>query len=169
MCWLSKSKPIERMADKDIVVYKIVSKGDRNGNVLNYFYNGGYITYYKGNESEKINISPIYVEYGISDNYYIIEEGYHSYSLDCRMHLIMESLLKFKEFDVFSNSEDSKLILMAYYIRESDRIGKFVIPKGSKYYLNDKGEYVSDNIKFMGSKRAFDFEGGDVEEFLKEI
>ena len=129
MCWRIDKKAFKKnpksyhkIADEDIFVYKYgnVSEEDNcfhpcikehfayKSNVLN--------KEIKLNlEENKNSILMIYA-------YYIIEEGYHSYSYSYRKgcHFL------------------------------SQHIGKFIIPKGTEYYENEDGEVVSSNIIWTG-------------------
>ena len=128
MCWVSKTKPIKNIAEKDIICYKVFhfeniifeqfdrSKIQINKIKIQKLYSAYmhflYIPYKK---QEHINLK---IENDIIR--YIIEEGYHSYST-------LEKAL--------------------YGIHNSNyTIVECIIPKDSEYYVNSRQEIVSSNI-----------------------
>ena len=127
MCWLSHIYPVKKIAKHDIVVIKLC-KMIRNklvSTVFNFEYE--YDTVYSTDDKLKVLIEYEYADditlrYKkeksiISIPQYIINEGFHSYN-----YKFIKTLL--------------------------DDTPKFccIIPKGSVYYEDDKGEYVSDHI-----------------------
>ena len=127
-CWVSKTKPIKNIAEKDIICYKVfpfydiffeqfdrtkiqIDK-DKIQKIYSECMNFLYIPYKK---QEHINLK---IENDII--HYIIEEGYHSYS-------------------TFERAQ--------YRLRYSDlKIIECIIPKDSEYYVNSRDEVVSSNI-----------------------
>lgn len=86
--------------------------------------------------------SPLYLEMKI-------DKGFHSYSMDKTM------ATKDKYHIVIYNMENNEIVDSIFF---SDNlvIAKCIIPKGSKYYKNDLGEIVSDQIIITGEAIAFD-------------
>lgn len=78
-----------------------------------------------------------------------IDKGFHSYSMDKTM------ATKDKYHIVIYNMENNEIVDSIFF---SDHlvIAKCIIPKGSKYYKNDLGEIVSDQIIITGEAIAFD-------------
>lgn len=128
MCWVSRTKPIKNIAEKDIICYKVFHFGniifeqfdrtkiqigkDKIQKIYSECMNFLYIPYKK---QEHINLK---IENDIIR--YIIEEGYHSYS-------------------TFERAQ--------YRLRYSDlKIIECIIPKDSEYYVNSRQEIVSSNI-----------------------
>ena len=128
MCWISKTKPIKNIAEKDIIYYKVFhfydiffEQFDRTKiqidkykiqKIYSEWMNFLYIPYKK---QEHINLK---IENDII--HYIIEEGYHSYS-------------------TFERAQ--------YRLRYSDlKIIECIIPKDSEYYVNSRDDVVSSNI-----------------------
>lgn len=118
MCWVSKTKPIKNIAEKDIICYKvfhiqnIIFDKSKIQKLYSEYMNFLYIPYKK---QEHINLK---IENDIIR--YIIEEGYHSYS-------------------TFERAQ--------YRLGYSDlKIIKCIIPKDSEYYVNSRQEIVSSNI-----------------------
>ena len=128
-CWVSKTKPIKNIAEKDIICYKVfhfydiffeqfdrtkiqIDK-DKIQKIYSEWMNFLYIPYKK---QEHINLK---IENDII--HYIIEEGYHSYSTFERA-----------QYRLGYNS-NLKII-------------ECIIPKDSEYYVNSRDEVVSSNI-----------------------
>ena len=129
MCWVSRTKPIKNIAEKDIICYKVfhfydilfdeqldrtkiqIDK-DKIQKLYSEYMNFLYIPYKR---QKHINLK---IENDIIR--YIIEEGYHSYS-------------------TFERAQ--------YRLGYSDlKIIECIIPKDSEYYVNSRDEFVSSNI-----------------------
>ena len=129
MCWVSRTKPIKNIAEKDIICYKVfhfydilfdeqldrtkiqIDK-DKIQKLYSECMNFLYIPYKR---QKHINLK---IENDIIR--YIIEEGYHSYS-------------------TFERAQ--------YRLGYSDlKIIECIIPKDSEYYVNSRDEFVSSNI-----------------------
>jgi hypothetical protein len=127
------------ITDKDIEVYKytttfLIKCEVFSSHVFKY-------PHYKNRTNPTIQLKRIYHEVFkllISKDKYLreycmeIEEGYHSYNS-------LETAKKFMSKDM--SCYDTTLFLKY-------TIGKFIIPKGSKYFKNEEGELVSSNIIF---------------------
>ena len=72
---------------------------------------------------------------------YTICHGIHSYSLECKF----DDLESNTHIYVYSCSQ--KRFLLNYYRKASSCLVLCSIPKGSIYYLNENGEYVSEYIR----------------------
>ena len=134
MCWVSKTKPIKNIAEKDIICYKVFhfnniifeefvdrTKIQFDKNKIQKLYsecmNFLYIPYKK---QEHINLK---IENDIIR--YIIDEGYHSYSTFERAQYRLR----------YNSIYNSNL-----------KIIECIIPKDSEYYVNSRQEIVSSNI-----------------------
>ena len=123
MCWVSRTKPIKNIAEKDIICYKVFHFYDiffdeqldrtKIQKIYSECMNFLYIPYKK---QEYINLK---IENDIIR--YIIEEGYHSYS-------------------TFERAQ--------YRLRYNSnlKIIECIIPKDSEYYVNSNQEVISSNI-----------------------
>lgn len=157
MCWYSKKKKAARIAVEDILVYKVMYRKPNNGRFRSLYRRMDY-------EPEKIYWtdvnpisidSPLYPEMMIYKGFsplYLemkIDKGFHSYSMDKTM------ATKDKYQIVIYNMENNEIVDSIFF---SDNlvIAKCIIPKGSKYYKNDLGEIVSDQIIITGEAIAFD-------------
>ena len=142
MCWIEiKDNVNVQIADKDIEVYKIVL--DANKQSCTSIVRGFNYT-----------VGTLYaiptIEYEVFDPYHgriKIEKAYHSYT---EIHFICNSSCYIhngatKCRDLLFGK---KVICMPF---ENDLyIATFIIPKGSKYIINTKGEIVSDKIIYTG-------------------
>lgn len=134
MCWVSKTKPIKNIAEKDIICYKVFHFNniifeefvdrtkiqlDRTKiqKIYSEYMHFLYIPYKK---QEHINLK---IENDIIR--YIIDEGYHSYSTFERAHYRLR----------YNSIYNSNL-----------KIIECIIPKDSEYYVNSRQEIVSSNI-----------------------
>ena len=126
MCWITNITPQSKLAEEDIPVFKIVRKSLR-AYYQEFQYSIGRVF------KTEINV-PIFNSYEI----FFINEGFHSYSA--------------KECTAITTEESYKPIIKVYHTFY--KLGSYidacilecVIPKGSVYYLNGRGEYVSDHI-----------------------
>jgi hypothetical protein len=123
--------PQSKLAEEDIPVFKIVKR-----NLTAYYRN----FHYSIGEVFKTEISvPMYSPCKV----FYIEEGFHSYSNQECKTAITETLSE-PIITVFHMFHGELYRLDAYM---DACILECVIPKGSIYYLNHKGEYVSNKIK----------------------
>ena len=129
MCWTTNKIPKLEIADKDISVFKIVTPK------LEAFFHRGF-QYEIGVLSVSTLVKPIFKA---------IDKGLHSYS----SNLIITN-------DNFSNYYRCRAIRIwlsdSYFIEypdDPDLTIKMdcIIPKGSTYYLNEYGEYISNYLK----------------------
>ena len=122
MCWITKCNKHmeEKIAKRNINTWKIVSiKSDTDGNITfkpRYY---DYKTTYCLNQQYNTSIHIKDVE----DWYMIIDYGIHSYS----KHAI-----------------NDRRIVTQY--EKGLAIMECIIPRGTKYYINEYGEYVSESI-----------------------
>lgn len=131
MCWTTSITPQSKLAEEDIPVFKIV------GRRLQAYYR---VFQYSIGEVFQTEISvPMYSPCKV----FYIDKGFHSYSnQECKTaitEILSEPIITV--FHVFH----SGLYRLDSYIDAC--ILECVIPKGSIYYLNHKGEYVSNKIK----------------------
>lgn len=142
MCWIEfKDNVNVQVADKDFKVYKIVLDANKQSckslvKGFNYTVN----TLYAIPTIESKVFNPYC---GIIK----IEKAYHSYT---GIHFIGDS-----SYRIHSGATRRKDMLFGkrgiYIPFENDwYIATFIIPKGSKYIINTKGEIVSDKIIYTG-------------------
>ena len=146
MCWIENIKRLDlQIADRDIEVYKIVSDASKLSceSLIQ-----GFI--YKDNIRYEMDAMEL-EESGLSDafcnaNLIYITKAYHSYTK-------IRFTLK-KPCSPCSTPEYKGIIagnlLMPIRIDNPYYVATFVIPKGSQYAVNWKGEIVSNQIIYTG-------------------
>ena len=122
MCWISKIKPVKQYAYNDIVVYKVLieRRGLRSPYVQ--FFTWKLNTIYESN----LDYPELYINRFRSYPFkYEINEGFHSCARGYTLN---------------------EYYLALTYTYPSAEIYECIIPKGSYYYKNSRGEYVSDKL-----------------------
>lgn len=139
MCLILNKNPELLIAKEDIRVFKYVSVIPESINkVLSYYYSKVY------NKGEVCKDTLEIPKYNHTLDSYVIERAYHSFSLDIEHSITCGNI-------IIGNTNTPNCIMCPTHI---DRgfpvcIALFVIPKGSKYYLQDN-MYASDSIMFTG-------------------
>ncbi len=142
MCWIENKDNINvQVADKDIKVYKIVfdaNKQSCTSLVKGFNYTANTLYAIPTIESEVMN--PYYWKIKV-------EKAYHSYT---GIHFICDS-----SYYSCSWTTGYKDLLfgkkkVCIPIKNDCYIATFIIPKGSTYIINAKGEVVSDKIIYTG-------------------
>ena len=153
MCfWKSKQSKVLR-AKRDIVVYKIGTVADKN-TFVPYF-----IGSFKYQTGIKCQTSP---EFGNN----IIIEGFHGYiniALTITVITPVSAVIQ-------KNTKDKPTISIYPTINETLYLGKFIVPKGAIYCVNELNEIVSNQIIYTGQYsnvwRLFDT---NLKEFFNSI
>ena len=146
MCWIENIKNLDlQIADKDIEVYKIVSDASKLSckSLIQGFIYGANIGYVMdAMELEESGLSDAFC----NANLIYIAKAYHSYTK-------IRFTLK-KPCSPCSTPEYKGIIagnlLMPIRIDNPYYVATFVIPKGSQYAINWKGEIVSNQIIYTG-------------------
>lgn len=131
MCWTGKRffERMPRIALRDIEVYKVLGK-DGKSPYQEYQYDFN-------KETKQVYLKTLKRVNGAID----INEGYHSYSKKCYFIYYITTC------HIFAFSKKSK---SAFFSTLGDfsykKIYKAFIPKGTIYYQNRDGEYVSEKI-----------------------
>lgn len=131
MCWMSSEKPVRKKADEDIKAFKVVRKlPEIHGKFVYspYYLYGKGVVYEEGKKAKRIRIR---IERFLDR--YAINQGYHSYQEN---HLWAIN----GNYIIIKNVSENK----NFYTKET--IMKCIIPKGTYYYVNKHGEYVSESI-----------------------
>ena len=136
MCYsaFTEKAKTKQVAEKDIKVYKICTSTDHV--VTSYYQKYVYVPLKITHE-----IGVTFVQkFGLN---YVVD-GYHSYK-SCKWY---PRLFRCNEY-LCALIEDS---YKAFYVRRNNPIviAEFIIPKGTIYYENTKGEIVSNQIMFIG-------------------
>lgn len=142
MCWIEIKDNVKyQVADKDIEVYKIVLNANKQSctSIVRGF---------------NYTVDTLYtiptIESKVFNHHYMeikIEKAYHSYT---EVHFIWDS-----SYRIHSRGPRCKDSLFRKRVTcipfENDwYIATFIIPKGSMYIINTKGEIVSDKIIYTG-------------------
>lgn len=134
MCWRSNN-PVKKIAEENIHVFKIMKNKE---NELRSIY-AQFL--YEINKLYSSNIeNPIKHHY----KYYDINKGFHSYSIQCKLHITRDKAIYIISIyndvlDVFPSKINGWNIVKI----------NCIIPEGSEYYLNERGEFVSNKIKVI--------------------
>lgn len=131
MCWTT-NKFIHReskIAEHDIKMFKVCSPSILGINtVVSYYWE---LPYALNQVYDSLKNGLRLEVYG--PDYAEINEGFHSYSLDC--NIVKQTVISIWNNRTFLDSYNVDSIIVYGYI-----------PKGSVYYINERGEYVSDKI-----------------------
>lgn len=139
MCWISKEIN-RKVAEEDTFVFKmLIDTSHRQPNTLlspicRYFYSIG---------ENYSTLNRITVQWSRYEQAYFINEGFHSYSTDCCVtgQLDGSSIVKNQVGDIIGRYP---------YMEGYDFvIVSCIIPKGTTYYENEKGEVVSERIRII--------------------
>lgn len=137
MCWISK-ECIKQIAEEDIPVFKIVC----NDKCSLY-----RIFPYEENTEYSLE-KDIDVHENVIMNFFI-NEGFHSYCKKCEIRITDTYSEGF--FQVI-NLIGTILLCDGYHL-----ILECLIPKGATYYINEKGECVSDKLKTLKFYKINDY------------
>ena len=146
MCWIEDTKSFDlQIANRDIEVYKIVSDASKlscKSFIQGFIYEANIRYAMDAMELEESSLSDAFC---IADLIYITK-AYHSYTK-------IRFTLK-KPYSLCSMPEYKGIIagnlLMPIRIDNPYYVATFVIPKGSQYAINWKGEIVSNQIIYTG-------------------
>ena len=141
MCWIEIKDNINvQIADKDFKVYKIVLDANKQS----------CTSIVKGFNYTVNTLYAIPIESEVIDPYcgkIKIEKAYHSYT---GIHFIWDS-----SYRIHNGATRCKDVLfgkrgICIPFENDGYIATFIIPKGSIYIINTKGEVVSDKIIYTG-------------------
>ena len=133
MCfWKSKQSKVLR-AKRDIVVYKIGDFADKD-TFIPYFMNS--FTYKTG---KKCRICPNFKSSRIT-------VGFHGY-----INIIVTAIKSHQLHAVIQKNTKQKSLISIYStLQDTLYLGKFIVPKGAIYCVNDLNEIVSNKIIYTG-------------------
>ena len=146
MCWIENIKKLDlQIADRDIEVYKIVSDASKlscKSLIQGFIYEANIGYAMDAMELEESGLSDTFC----NANLIYITKAYHSYT---KIRFTLR-----KPYDPYSKHGYKGIIagnlLMPIKIDNPYYIATFVIPKGSQYAVNWKGEIVSNQIIYTG-------------------
>lgn len=146
MCWIENIKRLDlQIADRDIEVYKIVSDANKLSckSLIQGFVYKDNIRYEM--DAMELEESSFGSAFCTTDLIYITK-AYHSYTK-------IRFTLK-KPYDPYPKHEYKGIIagnlLIPIRINNPYYVATFIIPKGSQYAVNWKGEIVSNQIIYTG-------------------
>lgn len=132
MCWTGDNTAVRKIAERDFYVYKIGNKANKNAFVP-YFINS--FTYTAGT---KYRTSPYFKSNTIT-------EGYHGY-----INIVITSSRTPVSAVIQKNTKDKPVISIYFATWEFLYLGKFIVPKGAIYCVNELNEIVSNQIIYTG-------------------
>ena len=134
MCfWKSKQSKVLR-AKRDIVVYKIGNEANKNAFVPYFIDKFKYLTGIK---------YQTFPDFG--GNFMVV--GYHGY---INIALTIAALTSPVSAVIQKNTKQKSLISIYSTLQDTLYLGKFIIPKGAIYCVNDLNEIVSNKIIYTG-------------------
>ena len=130
MCWTIYKFPKRKKAKKDVPIFKVLRKHQRA-----FFYPEFKYTLGKKYKTNIRNYLSILYEYMIDYNV-DVNKAFHSYSGDLKLDIT--------ESDATIHLKNGRFEI--YHDYEQPVVAYGVIPKGTTYYVNEKGEIVSNKI-----------------------
>lgn len=132
MCfWKSEQSKVLR-AKRDIVVYKIGNEANKNAFVPYFIGSFKYLT------GIKCQTSP---EFGSN----LMIEGYHGY-----INIVITSASIPVSVVIQKNTKDKPIISIYPSNYEPLYLGKFIVPKGAIYCVNEHNEIISSEMIYTG-------------------
>lgn len=146
MCWIERKEDVDiRIADKDIEVYKIVMRAGKQyckSCVQGFMYEANTLYKIPAMELKKISLGSAFC----TSNLFCIEKAYHSYTKICfTLENPCDLYLKRGYKGIVTGN-----LLVSIIIDNPYYVATFVIPKGSQYAINWRGEIVSNQIIYTG-------------------
>lgn len=139
MCWVSATAEV-KTAKEDLFVFKLLIDvcHKRPNTLLSPIYR------YLYHIGEKYSLQgPLTLLVSQYADRYIINEGIHSYTVDCRV-------VKQSDGSCVVKNQAGEILNTYPYIGSYDFvIVSCIIPKGANYFVNCAGEVVSDTIKIV--------------------
>ena len=142
MCWVERLMNVNiQITDKDIEVYKIVCKADKKSckSCVQ-----GFI--YESNSIYKIPFIQTRKTCICSSVIHCVEKAYHSYTkIQHTLSRIYQKGSIYKSRGIIAGNQ-----LRAIRLDNPYYVATFVIPKGSQYAVNWRGEIISNQIIYTG-------------------
>ena len=134
MCFYKTKESKVLKAKRDIIVYKVGIKASKTVFIPYYKYNFSYEAGIKNITETNFNISNV-------------DKGFHSY-----LNIITRSSYNriILCLNVYKNTKRNTLVSIYSSISQSLYVGKFIIPKGATYCVNNLNEVVSNKIIYTG-------------------
>lgn len=136
MCWESNNIPEVKVAEKNIKTFKVMYRDLKYEELFSYFF---YKLYSIGKITSKIILS-----YEKFDSSCYIHAGYHSYDINIKQKHYYD--YKRGVYIVKIGNVEEYYIEPFSNIFQTLCVVECTIPKGVEYYVNEYGEYVSEQI-----------------------
>ena len=146
MCWTEREEAVDiQIADKDIEVYKIVMKAGKQyckSCVVGFTYEANTLYKIPSIELKKSYMYRIYSVLSVI----FVQKAYHSYTkIQHTLSRIYGKGSIYKSKGIIAGNQ-----LMAIRLDNPYYVATFVIPKGSQYAVNWRGEIISNQIIYTG-------------------
>lgn len=159
MCWYCKNNDLAKLkiAENDIKVFKVVERVTPR--IVSYYVGSdGFVYGLVKNGENVVNGDGIFKYYGeIMFEGRTVYGAIHSYSYNERFS---KPFIEEDEFCtiLYIGKDEGYMATATYDLSAFDTlIMDCVIPAGSKYAINEKGEVISDTIKVLGFIEPIDF------------
>lgn len=156
MCWKGKINDL-RISKRDIIVYKVLRKKTLPNGMI--FYSGPYKTHFEYipnvvyKETIETIVDPVYIK-TCGKNTIIINKGLHCFSSKSYLKLKLNPFTNVVFFRIAKNKCDARMGISSWLFEMADYpscenvICKFRIPRGTKYFINDNKEIVTESLIF---------------------
>lgn len=147
MCWigLTETECTKRVAEDNIPTTKLVTVHP-NGAISSRYAHFAYLI----DEEYKLYTHLELKKQDVRDEKrLVIDKGFHSYSNDVKIICTFDEVYAMYKGSQTLDYFDLKPKGYSNLVYGTIGIADCIIPKGSEYYLNFKGEYVSDTIKII--------------------
>ena len=155
MCWIGNESDM-KVAKEDVKVVKLFYANMKTWAALDRkfikkLYSAVYWSEYRAGEEYHA-----YIEPHVYADKVVINEGIHSYSYDTIFKQSKKNILK-----VYSKMGVSVFSYQPHTARNSTSwvIYTCIIPAGTVYYENKRGEIVSERLKIISINSKYDYEG----------
>lgn len=137
--WISEPFPNPCISVEDIEICKILSPNWKG------IY---YLFEYEPYKVYETELEPVKtpLNHPKTDEIFRIDKGFHSYSTGIKA-IDHDTHIDIYYDDIYSKEDR----FITSYVKPVIRVAG-IIPKGSRYYLNEQGEYVSDQIKLLSER-----------------
>ena len=159
MCWRSHNNNVQYAAS-DIEVFKVVRVDETTGSIIPYYMAPYYISincvliYGKKTDDgvfaccEKPvyeNKIAFYIKFNTCNDLYECNMAFHSYDIKMLKDSTVIDHDTLTTFTVYYKTNERDY----YYLKDNILIMRCIIPKGTRYAVNENGEYISDKIKVV--------------------
>lgn len=133
MCWTGDNTAVRKIAERDFYVYKIGVEANKAIFTPYFMTNFSYIAGIKNTTNSNFDISSI-------------KEGFHGY-INIALTITVATPVTVV---IQKNTKDKPMISIYPTINELLYLGKFIVPKGAIYCVNELNEIVSNQMIYTG-------------------